>query len=70
MLVFQDEEEKPRRKQGKCDQTDDCLNDVEYAIFKKVYHNTRVKREVGKNSIFRDKNTSEVWTVMTVSLRN
>ncbi|VDL87270.1 unnamed protein product [Nippostrongylus brasiliensis] len=44
---FDDNDQSPRRKQGKCDQTDDCLNEVEYAIFKKVYHNNhRVKREV------------------------
>ncbi|VDM63547.1 unnamed protein product [Angiostrongylus costaricensis] len=42
----EDDDESPRRKQGTCDQTDDCLNEVEYAIFKKVYHNTRVKREI------------------------
>ncbi|KAE9420466.1 hypothetical protein Angca_002058, partial [Angiostrongylus cantonensis] len=45
-VVFQDDDESPRRKQGACEQTDDCLNEVEYAIFKKVYHNTRVKREI------------------------
>ncbi|VDO92199.1 unnamed protein product [Haemonchus placei] len=45
-LGFHDDDKSPRRKQGKCDQTDDCLNEVEYAIFKKVYHNTRVKREL------------------------
>ncbi|EPB73484.1 hypothetical protein ANCCEY_07433 [Ancylostoma ceylanicum] len=47
-LGFDDDGEAPRRRQGSCDQTDDCLNDVEYAIFKKVYHNTRVKRETFK----------------------
>uniref|UniRef100_A0A0K0D1D1 SAP domain-containing protein n=1 Tax=Angiostrongylus cantonensis TaxID=6313 RepID=A0A0K0D1D1_ANGCA len=45
-LGFPDDDESPRRKQGACEQTDDCLNEVEYAIFKKVYHNTRVKREI------------------------
>ncbi|KAK6048508.1 hypothetical protein COOONC_13987 [Cooperia oncophora] len=47
-LGFDDNDKSPRRKQGQCDQTDDCLNEVEYAIFKKVYHNTRVKRETWK----------------------
>ena len=39
-------EEAPRRKQS-CVQTEDCLNDIEYAVFQKVYHNSRTKREVG-----------------------
>ncbi|PAV75036.1 hypothetical protein WR25_06364 isoform G [Diploscapter pachys] len=43
-------EEAPRRKQS-CVQTEDCLNDIEYAVFQKVYHNSRTKRE----AIFRRK---------------
>ncbi|GMR56020.1 hypothetical protein PMAYCL1PPCAC_26215, partial [Pristionchus mayeri] len=33
-----------RHPSGRCKQTDDCLNDTELAIFRKVYH-SRTKRE-------------------------
>ncbi|CAB3407881.1 unnamed protein product [Caenorhabditis bovis] len=40
-----------RRKQRACTQSDDCLNNVEYAIFQKVYAEKRTKRE----AVFRRK---------------
>lgn len=59
-LGFEDDEEEDsseetiemRRKQRRsCEQSDDCLNNVEYAVFQKVYAEKRTKRE----AIFRRK---------------
>lgn len=44
-----------RRKQRRsCQQSDDCLNNVEYAVFQKVYADKRTKRE----AVFRRKKCS------------
>lgn len=44
-----------RRKQRRsCQQSDDCLNNVEYAVFQKVYAEKRTKRE----AVFRRKKCS------------